>query len=506
MISPYIYTLLLLFLCGCKPLPPADTLRVGIGAPPATLDPHMATGIGEMRVISALYDGLCAPDGKGVRPAAAESWEISPDGRIITFTLRADARWSDGSALTAEDFVWSLRRALSPTLGATNAALADSILGARDYREGRSQSLGIEALSPRQIRYTLVSPDPLFLQKLTHPFFYPVHRPTVEAAGDPYLPVANWSHAGSLLSNGAFCLSESRTYRYLAVERNSYSHSPARLRRIEFYPIENRSSEEIAYLSGTLDITMSLPLNKVAAYRSRADLRIDPALQVEYILVNTTRPPLDQKAVRQALSLALDRRALCEHLLRGGQRPALRLVPPEVAGGYDLSNELTESIAQARSKLAHAGVPPQTLAELSYLFNTSEARKAIAEGLQGQWQQALGSAPELTNMEWKSYLSQRQKGAYDLARAGWVADINDAGDFLRLFVSDNPNNSTGWKNASYDAAVAAGNFAKAEAILMEELPLIPLYFNPNVYLCSPRVSGWAPGLMDRQDWRTVGVK
>jgi oligopeptide transport system substrate-binding protein len=562
---PSLILLAAFLLVDCeKPAPPANTLRVGIGAEPASLDPQLMQGMAEGRVLSSLYEGLVLPfpnllrngsqgvapkinspsGGEGVRgwgidndvsPGVAERWEISKDGCVYTFHLRADAKWSNpdsigasGESVTAQDFVWSWKRAMSPAIASPNASLFDSIAGAKAYRAGKIDwsGVGIGAPDAQTLVVTLDRPNPVFLQILAHPVFYPLHRATLEKYGAENKRAVNWIKPGELVSNGPFRLVERAPYQRIVVEKNPnyWGRQEIKLRRIEFYPIDNRASEEMAFLSGGLDITLTLPLSKVEAYRRDPRLRIDPALQVEYILLNTRRAPLDNKSVRQTLSMALDREALCKKVLRAGQAPAYRFVPPGCGVHDFLKNKgaddpkglkddtplasptcLQENSMLAR-KILETTTHPLPLNSPVYCFNSSEARKTVAETLQAQWQKNLGIAVGLENLEWKTFLNAKNNGDFMMARGGWSADINDPSNFLELFLSDNPNNTTGWSNPGYDKLVRERKFTEAEKILLDELPCIPLYFNPNVYLISPRVKGWEVSPLDLHDWRKVRVE
>ncbi len=514
---------------GCtRPLPPEGTLRVGIGAEVATLDPALAQGVAEVRVLSALYEGLVLPADVEPKQGVATHWSL--EGNRFIFELRKDARWSNGEALTAENFVESWQRALHPEMVAPNAGLFDAIEGAQAFREGRTawERVGIHALDQRHLEVQLregAVPE-IFLKVLAHPIFYPVYLKNT-ARNDIYRRGGLREEA--LVSNGAFRLVAHRLYEKIVVTRNENYRGVLKpqLWRIEFLPIDNRSSEELAFLSGALDITMSVPLSKVWAYRNDPRLRIDPALQVEYILVNTRRTPFDKLEARRALSLSLEREGLCRAVLRAGQTPAWRFVPPECGTPGALSHALEDETSASLHDDAPAEFFPQFLREDSpeahkllaslsaedraalkravYRFNSSEARKAVAEALQAAWQKNLGIEIALENMEWKTFLNARSHGDFTLARAGWSADIDDPSNFLELFLSDNPNNPTGWANAGYDSLVRTRKFAEAEKILMEALPCIPLYFNPNVYLLAPRVGGWEANPLDWHDWRRVYI-
>lgn len=504
--------LLILVDSGCaRPAAPEGTLRVGIGAQPATLDPQLMRGLNELKILSACYEGLViisnsAPS--GVEAGVAKSWEISDDGLTYTFHLRENAKWSDGKDVVADEFVWGVMRGLTQKLGAVYTDLAAPIVGAKAYTSNETtfDKVGYKALDKKTIQITLSAPSPVFLRNLASPFFYPLRRDIISQGGDPFSRANHWASTDPFVSNGPFVLEHNKIYRYARVVRNPFYWDHVGLDAIEFYPIENRSAEEIAFLSGELDVTLALPVTKVNAYKTDTRLRIDNALQVEMVLLNTKRPPLDSKAVRTALSLGLNRKAICEDLLKAGQAPAWHLVPNGISGGYKPTDLLTEDVETAQAILGTlSDEQHKQLEGLTYRFNSSEARKAVAETLQAQWSKNLNIPLGLENMEWKSFLQMRSAHDFDMIRTGWSADVDDPSDFLNLFVTDSPNNHTGWSNADYDAAVVARDFSKAEAILMDELPVIPLFFAPNVYLINPRVNGWEPSAMDMRPWKKVWV-
>jgi len=468
-------------------------------------------GLNELKILSACYEGLVIVSNSspsGVEPGVAKSWQISDDGLTYTFALREDARWSDGKAVEADEFVWGLMRGLNPKLGAVYTDLASPIVAAQAYKANETtfDEVGYKAIDSHTIQITLSEPSPVFLRNLASPFFYPLRRDIIAEGGDPFSRANHWASSEPFVSNGPFVLEYNKIYRHARVVRNPHYWDKVGLDAIEFYPIENRSAEEIAFLSGQLDVTLALPITKVNAYKTDTRLRIDNALQVEMVLLNVKRPPLDSKAVRTALSLGLNRKAICDDLLRAGQTPAWHLVPNGISGGYKPADLLSEDVEAAQAILGTLSpTQHQQLAGLTYRFNSSEARKAVAETLQAQWQKNLHIPLGLENMEWKSFLQMRSAHDFDMIRTGWSADVDDPSDFLNLFVSDSPNNHTGWANPDYDAAVAARDFAKAEAILMDEVPVIPLYFYPNIYLISPRVNGWEPSAMDIRPWKKVWV-
>lgn len=503
-----------------------QVLHRGVGDEVATLDPQLGTGIAEGNIDAALFEGLVTEDPRDLHPVpgVAERWEVSPDGLVYTFTLRADARWSDGRPVTAKDFVDSWRRILTPSLGAENASLLYVLQGAEAYHRGATRdfsTVGAEALSERTLRVTLERAAPEFLPLLTHWAWSPVPTRLIASLGPLDSRGTDWTRPGRFVGNGAFTLRSWEPDRQIVVEKSPtyWDASRVRLRAIHFYPIDSLDTEERAFRAGQLHLTDALPAERIGTYRRDAPqlLRIDPYLDTYYYLLNVRRPFLNDVRIRRALALAVDRRAIVERLLGGGQTPAEAFTPGGMEG-YRPPEDLRTDFDAARSLLAEAGHPGgRGLPAFELLYNNSENHRAIAEAVQETWRRELGLQVRLRNEEFKTMLAERREGNFDIMRANWVADTPDPGSFLAVWRSDSGNNLSGWSNRHYDAHLFAAErtsdpadrnaqFAAAERILLSEVPCIPIYHYTHVFLIQPSVRGWYPTLLDHHPYKYVWLE
>ncbi len=500
-----------------------QVLYRGIGSEVSDLDPQLATGLAEQCVDSALLEGLVTEDPVDLHPVpgVAESWDISPDGLIYTFHLRADARWSNGDPVTAGDFVASYRRMLTPSLGAENAVLFSAVRGAEAFHQGRLTDfgrVGFAAPDARTVQITLAHPAPYFLDLLTQMPWLPVHLPTIAQYGAPDQRGNPWTRPGRFVGNGPFVLKAWRPHQEIVVEKSStyWDAARVRLQAIHFLPIDSQDAEERAFRAGQLHITYTLPVGKVDAYRRDAPqfLRADPYFNTYFLRLNVRRPPLDDERVRRALGLAIDRQAIAEHILRGGQRPATSLTPPVLAG-YTPPTVVTTDPEAARKLLAEAGhAGGRGLPPLELLYNTSENHRLVAEALQEMWRRELGVDVQLVNQELKVVLAERRAGQYTILLFDWVGDYLDPGTFLDVWRGDSGNNHTGWSSREYDSLLAdaartadpsarAVKLQQSESLLLAAAPIIPLYFNTHVFLIQPSVHGWPPTLLDHHPYKAV---
>ena len=472
----------------------------------------------------ALFEGLVTENPKDLspEPGVAEKWEISPDGLVYTFHFRPDLKWSDGTPLTAGTFVRSYQRMLTPSLAAEYAYLLHFVRNAKDYNEGKLKDfsqVGFKAVDDRTLVVTLNSPTPFLLKILaSHYSWYPVPIHVIEKFGGLNRKGTAWTRPENIVSNGAFQLKEWRQQQNLVVERNPqyWDRAIVKLDEIHFLPVENQDTEERMFRTGQLDMTNELPLAKTDVYKKANPdaLRIDPYLGVYFYRINNTQPPLNDKRVRRALALAIDRESLVKNVVRGGQAPAYGLTYPGTAG-YAPAAKLNGTVEDAKRLLAEAGYPNgQGFPKVDLLYNTSQNHRVIAEAIQQMWRRNLGIEIGLRNEEWKVYLDSQDNLAYGLQRAGWIADYVDPHVFLEIWGSDNLNNDTGFKNADYDAllkqALSARTeeeryalYQKMDAILVEEVPVIPIYFYTKVAAMNPKVKGFHPTLLDNHPFKYV---
>jgi oligopeptide transport system substrate-binding protein len=501
-------------------------LHLSVGSEPSDLDPHTVTGLGEAKLVQTLFDPLVSfePGTLAPVPALAAKWDISPDGLTYTFHLRPDAKWSDGSPLTAQDCVDSWRRILTPTLAADYAYFLYLLRGAEAYHRGQTtdfSTVGAVARDPHTLVVTLTHPAPYFLQALLNSCWRPVNVRAIAAVGDPYRRGTPWTRPGKLVSSGPFTLKEWTPQQRIVVEKSPtyYDRDRVRLNAVHLYPTDSIDAEERAFRSGQLHITYSLPLAKVlpAQRENNPALRIDRQMETYFFRLNVRKPPLTDPRIRRALALAVDRDTIAGKILPGGRTPASSFVPP-LLPGYTPPPGQRHDLATARQLLAAAGYPGGTgLPPIEILYNNSEILRLVAEAIQEMWRRDLGIDARLVNQEYKSVFASRRAGDYQVLLGSWTADYLDPTTFLDLWRSDSGNNHTGWADPAYDAlsnrantladpAARATVLAEAEALVLDSAPIIPLYHNTHVYFLSPSVKGWQPTPTDHSDFRYVWLE
>jgi oligopeptide transport system substrate-binding protein len=500
-----------------------QVLHVGNGTEPQELDPHVVTGVQEYHIMLALLEGLVTEDPVDEHPVpgVAERWDISPDHKVYTFHLRGDAKWSNGEPVTAQDFLQTFQRILTPSLGSEYSYMHFVVKNAEAFNEGKITDFtqcGYKAIDERTFRVTLENPTPYFLSLLTHHSWFPLHLPTIRKYGDVYQRGNQWTRPGRFVGNGAFDLAIWRVNNVIEVHKSAtyWDRERVKLNAIRFYPIGSDDTEERAFRAGQLHITETLPLSKIDYYkREHPDLlHIDPYLGSYFYRVNVTKPPLNDKRVRRALAMTIDREAIVKNVLKGGQLPAYNLTPPGTAG-YTCRTQLRGEINEAKRLLAEAGYPDgKSLPTIELLYNTLESHRTIAEAIQQMWKTSLGIDVRLVNQEWKVYLDSQRALNYQVCRASWIGDYVDPNTFLDMWVTGGGNNETGWSNKEYDRLIAQAAatadlqqrlevFQKAEAILLDELPILPIYFYTHVYLKRPELKGWYPNLLDNHAYKYV---
>jgi oligopeptide transport system substrate-binding protein len=503
----------------------SQVLHRGIGPEPADLDPHMATQTSYYTVLSAILEGLTSEDPTDLHavPGVAEHWDTSPDGLTYTFHLRGDARWSNGDPVTAQDFIGSWRRMLTPSLGAAYASQLYLIEGAEAFNKGDSDfsRVGLRAKDSHTLTVALEHPAPWFLSLLASPAWMPVHLPTVAKFGGVAERGNPWATPGRWVGNGPFVLTSWHRGQDIVVTRSQtyWDSGGVRLREIHFHAFDSVDAEERAFRAGQLHVTETIPPDKIDAYRRDTPgvLRVDPLLGTFFLRVNVRRPGLNDARIRLALALAVDRSAIVEKLLRGGQLPAFSFTPAGI-GGYAPERVQQGGIEDARRLLSESGHPGGAgLPAYDLLYNTSESHRTIAEAVQEMWRRDLGIRVRLVNEDFKSTEESRSSGAYDLLRSAWIADYEDPSAFLEIWRGDSSNNFTGWSNADYDnllftaartADPAARNalYGKAERLLLTEAPIIPIYHYAHVFLIRPSVRGWHPTLLDHHPYKGVWLE
>ena len=492
-------------------------LHWGNGAEPQDLDPHIVTGVPEHHIIVCLLEGLVLKDPSTLKPipGVAESWEISPDGKSYTFHLRPNARWSNGDVVTAEDFVWSWKRALLPSLGNSYAYMFYPIKNAEAFNTGKAKDfsdVGVKAVNAHTLVVTLDNPTPYFLQLLDHYSMFPLHRPTIEKFGKPGERGTQWTRAGNFVGNGPFTLKQWDLNKVLIVEKNPlyWDSETVQLNGVYFYPTENQSTEERMFRAGQLHITGGIPLEKIAVYRKENPqlLHIAPWLGTYFYRFNTEVKHLQDVRVRKALAMSIDRDSIVNNVTKAGQIPAYVLTPPNTLG-YTAKGNLHYNPEQARQLLADAGYPNgEGFPKTEILYNTQEEHRKIAVAIQQMWKKQLNIEVVLHNQDWKVYLDSTERGDYQIARGSWIGDYPDPNSFLDMWIKDGGNNRTGWYHAEYDRLIMEvaptaktaeeryDAFLKAEQLLIDELPIVPIYTYVSKHLVDPSVKGMAPNLLN----------
>jgi oligopeptide transport system substrate-binding protein len=501
-------------------------LHVGNGDEVQDIDPHGVEGTIENRVIIALLEGLVSEDPNTLEPTPgmAEKWEISPDGLVYTFHLRPDAKWSNGEPVTATDFVRSYQRMLTPSVASRYSYMLFVAVGARDYLEGRLKDFaqtGFKAVDEHTLQITLVQPTPFLLRAMNHYAWYPLPISTLEKFGGMDKKGTAWTRPGNFVGNGPFVLKSWVQNQKLVVAKSPtyWNHQNVKLDEIHFYPVSSSDTEERMFRTGQLQITHEIPLSKIPLYqREHPDsIRIDPFCGVYFYRFNTTRAPFTDLRVRRALTLAIDRESLVKKVTLGDELPAYHIVPPNLVG-YNSRNQVTGDLAEAKRLLAEAGYPDgKGFPRVELLYNTLEKHRIIAEALQEMWRRNLGVEITLHNEEWKTYMDDQNTMNYQVQRAGWIADYLDPHVFLDLWETGNGNNVTGWGNPEYDRLLHASLNAKTneeryeiyqkmEKILVDELPIMPIFFYTQPRLISPKVIGYYTTPLDNYPWQYVDLK
>ncbi|MGD9202019.1 MAG: peptide ABC transporter substrate-binding protein [Chitinispirillia bacterium] len=501
-------------------------LLFGNGTEPETLDPNLATGVPESNIMRALLEGLVDEDPNDLHPipGMAESWEISEDQKVYTFHIRKNAKWSNGDPFTAHDFVYSWKRILSPKLASEYSYMLHIIKNAKEYNDGKLKDfskVGVKAVDDHTLEVTLKASTPYFLSLLTHNSAYPVHKATIEKFGKIDERGTKWAREVNYVGNGAFTLEKWELNKIIVVRKNPlyWDAATVKLEEIHFFPTDDQTTEERLFRSEKLHVTNSVPIEKIGVYqRDNPELiRIDPYLGTYYYRFNVRKKKFRDPRVRRALAMAIDRKTIVEKVTKGGQLPAFFFTPPNTQG-YTSQHAIEYNVEKAKELLAQAGYPDgKGFPGCKILYNTHEAHKKIAEVIQQMWKTNLGVNVTLENQDWKVYLASQKSGDYDISRAGWIGDYPDPNTFLDMFVTDGGNNQTGWSNKKYDELIDKASmtsdqakryelFQEAEKILLDEVPVCPIYTYTRVYLISTDVKGWYPNIQDHHPYKHVYLK
>lgn len=485
----------------------AKYLRYAVASEPETLDPRKSTSIPAGIIAAQLFEGLTTLDAAGTPlPAAAERWEISADGLHYLFHLRPGAKWSNGEPVTAADFVYAWKSALSPELASSYAYQLFYLKNGQAYngKKATAEEVGVRALDDATLEVILERPTPFFLSLVAFRTYYPVNR--AAAANDRWA-----ADAKTFVGNGPFRLASWVHDNKMGLVRNEHywDAGQVRMAKMDIVLIDSGATRLLMFENKQLDMADSPPVSEIPRLQREGKLQIYPFLGVSYFPLNVARPPFDNPLVRKAFTLAIDRRSLIDTIVRGGQSPALAFVPPGVpdaAPGEDFRVKggaffADNAAAEAQKLLAQAGYPGgQGLPPVTLLYSTGESNKLVAEAVQEMWKRALGVTVQLSNQELKVFYDNLDKHNFQVAIDSWIGDYVDAMTFLELFESDGGNNSPGYANPAYDSLLAEARAAQngasraavlhaAEKTVLGDAAVIPLYFSTSPVMVRPNVKG-----------------
>ncbi|MBP84590.1 MAG: peptide ABC transporter substrate-binding protein [Verrucomicrobiales bacterium] len=502
-------------------------LIMGNGAEPKALDPHIVSSVGDSNILRALFEGLVAyhPTNDMLHePGVAERWEANEDFSEWTFYLRKNAKWSNGDPVTAHDFIYSYNRILHPEMAAPYSSMLYFLKNAEEFNKGEIKDfskVGVKAEGDFTLICKLKGPTPYFPDVVKHTTWLPVHGPTIEKFGNITDPYTEWQKPGNHVSNGAFILTAWRINAYVKVRRNPNYWDGANVKPngIDFKPIDNVFTEEKAFRNGLLHYTYVLPENLIAKYKEASDprLRTETYAGSYFYRCNVDQAPTDNVSFRRALAYAIDQETIVEFVTRGGQQPAYGFTPPSKAG-YDPPKIIAFDPEKARLHLKEAGYESGSdVPEFTVIINTSEAHKSIAVAIQDMWKKHLGiEKVKIENQEWKVFQQTVHDTNYEVSRAGWIGDYVDPNTFLSMWVSGDSNNNTGWSNAEFDRlmeesglisdpAQRYATLKEAERILLNDLPILPIYWYTRTYLIHPDVKNWHPLLLDNHPYKYIDL-
>ncbi|MCP4744661.1 MAG: peptide ABC transporter substrate-binding protein [Desulfobacteraceae bacterium] len=499
------------------------TLRIASMGEPASLDPHKVSGTWAVHIVGDLFLGLTTDDpySKAV-PGAAKSWTISSDGKTYTFNLRKSL-WSDGTPVTAGDFVFSFRRILNPETAAEYASVLYIIEGAEQINTGKAspETLKVKAIDDHTLEIKLKGPAPYFIDLLNHQTCYPVPRHVVEKYGNA------WSKPEHIVSNGPYKVVLWIPNDHIRLVKNEkfYDAVSVSLDELKFYTQEDRAAVQKRFRAGEIDVATDFASEQINWLRKHLpeETRIAPYMGVYYYAINSAKKPFTDQRIRKALSMAVNREAIVEKVLKTGELAAYSFVPPSISN-YPKSAQVQwkdwpygKKIKEAKKLLKEAGYTKKNPLKFTLRYNTSENHKRIAVAIASMWK-AIGVKVELFNSEVKVHYAELKQANFQVARAGWIADYNDAQNFLYLMETrTGPFNYSGYSNPEFDNLMQKAEVTlnpkkryelmyKAEELAMRDMPVIPIYHYVSKNLVSTRIKGFEDNPEDKHRWRYVSFK
>ena len=487
-----------------------QTLVRNNGSEVQSLDPHKIEGVPESNINRDLFEGLLISDVDGKpSPGVAEKWE-NKDFKVWTFHLRKDAKWSDGTPVTAQDFVYSWQRLANPNTASPYASYLQygHIVNIDDIIAGKKPitDLGVKALDDHTFEVTLSEPVPYFYKLLVHSSVSPVPRAAVEKFGE------KWTQPANIVTNGAYKLKDWVVNERIVLERNTnyWDNAKTVINQVTYLPISSEVTDVNRYRSGEIDMTynnMPIELFQKLKQEIPKEVHVDPYLCTYYYEINNQKAPFNDVRVRTALKLALDRDIIVNKVKNQGDLPAYSFTPPYTDGAKLVEPEWFKWSQEKRNEeakklLAEAGYTAEKPLTFDLLYNTSDLHKKLAIAAASIWKKNLGANVKLENQEWKTFLDTRHQGNYDVSRAGWCADYNEPTSFLNMVLSDSSNNTVHYKSPAFDKLIAdtlkvtdeaqrSELYSKAEQQLDKDSAIVPVYYYVNARLVKPWVGGYS---------------
>ncbi|MDM2847921.1 oligopeptide ABC transporter substrate-binding protein OppA [Citrobacter sp. Cpo074] len=487
-----------------------QTLVRNNGSEVQSLDPHKIEGVPESNINRDLFEGLLISDVDGKpSPGVAEKWE-NKDFKVWTFHLRKDAKWSDGTPVTAQDFVYSWQRLANPNTASPYASYLQygHIVNIDDIIAGKKPvtDLGVKALDDHTFEVTLSEPVPYFYKLLVHSSVSPVPRAAVEKFGE------KWTQPANIVTNGAYKLKDWVVNERIVLERNTnyWDNAKTVINQVTYLPISSEVTDVNRYRSGEIDMTFNnMPIELFQKLKKEIpnEVHVDPYLCTYYYEINNQKAPFNDVRVRTALKLALDRDIIVNKVKNQGDLPAYSFTPPYTDGAKLVEPEWFKWSQEKRNEeakklLAEAGYTAEKPLTFDLLYNTSDLHKKLAIAAASIWKKNLGANVKLENQEWKTFLDTRHQGNYDVSRAGWCADYNEPTSFLNMVLSDSSNNTVHYKSPAFDKLIAdtlkvtdeaqrSELYSKAEQQLDKDSAIVPVYYYVNARLVKPWVGGYS---------------
>jgi oligopeptide transport system substrate-binding protein len=490
-----------------------NVLNLTVGPEPETIDPTLNTSSDGGTYITHFFEGLTKTDNEGnAVSGVAEKWDISEDGTKYTFYLRSDAKWSDGENVTAQDFEYGWKRILNPETASDYASMLFPLVNGEEYNAGEAdaEDVGVKAVDDTTLEVTLKAPTVYFLTMLFHSTYMPIREDIIEEYGD------KWTQSpDSYVSNGAYKMKEWKHNDVITMEKNEnyWDADNIKIEEVNWKLLEDDVAALNAYDSGELNgLFEQIPVTEMKPLLDEGKAEVAPMLGTYYIEFCVDKDPVNDAKVRKALSLAIDRQLLIDTVTQAGEKPATGMVPYGTSGAEEGTEyrdeeeaeeyiEATANIDEAKKLLEEAGYPDgEGFPSIELIYNTDTGHQKNMEFIQEQWKKNLNIDVKISNMEWKSIIPKRQEHDFTIARAGWVADYNDPMTFLELFTIGNGNNDSNYNSEEYtdlikkvqleaDANERMKLMHEAESILMEDMPIIPIYFYVSKYMVNDNLEG-----------------